>query len=60
MCSENIQMLQRSEHDPVFWDADTCAYGFFDESWAFDHGPFKTEEEARAELDRYCREELGV
>ena len=40
------------------WDGP--GWYFWDETQAYCHGPFKTEWEAVAELERYCREELGV
>jgi len=32
---------------------------FYDETWSDRSGPFDTEQEAREELDRYCKECLG-
>ncbi len=33
---------------------------FWDEVWAFQHGFWDTEEEARKQLNKYCVEELGI
>ena len=33
---------------------------FYDESWAYAHGPFSCEEVARQSLDNYCKEYLGT
>ena len=42
------------EQDPVFQD-DYGAWNFWDETWAYFHGPFETEEKAREALERYSR-----
>ena len=47
-----------SGRDPVFQDDDGL-WNFWDETWAYFHGPYQTEEAARAALDRYVTEELG-
>ena len=44
-----------SGRDPVFQD-DDGQWNFWDEAWAYFHGPYQTEEEARAALDRYVAE----
>lgn len=33
---------------------------FWNETWSYTHGPFKTREICRQELKNYCEEELGV
>lgn len=49
--------------DPVFQanddDFELDKWYFWNEVWADAYGPYETEEEAREELDRYCREVLG-
>ena len=42
------------EQDPVFQD-DYGAWNFWDETWAYFHGPFETEEKAREAWQRYSR-----
>ncbi len=39
------------ERDPVFEDDD--GWNFWDETWAYFHGPYPTEDMARAALERY-------
>lgn len=43
-----------SERDPVF--EDNGLWNFWDETWAYFHGPYATEDEARAALAAYVRE----
>ena len=43
--------------DPVFGSGTT--WFFWDETWAFYHGPYGSESEARDALNRYCIEVLG-
>jgi hypothetical protein len=38
--------------DPVHEDTD--GWWFWDETWVYRHGPFTTEQVARAELDSYA------
>lgn len=41
--------------DPVFQDTDTGAWYFYDETWAFAHGPYEDEMIARKGLWLYAR-----
>lgn len=43
--------------DPVHFHEDK--WWFWDEVWVDRMGPFETEEEARKEIVRYCKEVLG-
>lgn len=43
--------------DPVHHDDE--GWWFWIETWADRRGPFETEAQARAELGRYVKEELG-
>lgn len=49
----------RSDDNPVHQHADGDWY-FYDETWAFEHGPFKTELEAEDRCGWYVKEILGV
>ena len=40
------------------WDGP--GWYFWDESWAYCHGPFSTREEASKALSIYCRDILGM
>ena len=44
--------------DPVFSEGPGMWY-FWDETWAWRHGPYATEELARSKLKKYAIEELG-
>lgn len=50
------EMANRYEYDPVFKRGDF--WYFYDETWAFDYGPYDTEEQARCALELYCEREL--
>ena len=41
--------------DPVHQDNIDKQWYFWDEVWAYKMGPYGSEEEARAELFKYCR-----
>ena len=43
-----------SERDPVFQN-DGGLWCFWDETWAYFHGPYATEDEARAALADYVK-----
>jgi len=43
--------------EPVHQDKDGKWY-FFEETWAFRQGPFKTEKETREAFNHYCMTEL--
>lgn len=45
-----------SGRDPVF--EDNGLWNFWDETWAYFHGPYATEDEARAALAVYVKEYL--
>lgn len=40
--------------DPVYVDAMTGLWYFFEETWSNYHGPFTTEDDARRSLRQYC------
>jgi len=42
-----------TERDPVFYDEVKKLWYHWDETWGFRYGPFKTEGEARSNLERY-------
>lgn len=44
--------------DPVHYE--NGVWYFWDETWTDRVGPFISQEEARQEMDRYCREVLGI
>lgn len=44
--------------DPEYYPA--IGWYFWIETWADVCGPYATENECRSELDRYCREVLGL
>jgi len=43
--------------NPIHQEGDS--WYFWDETWAFRYGPYKTREEAERELDRYCKTVLN-
>ena len=45
--------------DPVFEEEESGHWYFWDEAWFTKYGPYDSEEKARSELDRYCKEVLG-
>ena len=44
--------------DPIHQDSDGWWY-FWDETWAYRHGPFNSLQECKEVLRQYCIEELG-
>ena len=44
--------------NPVHFEND--AWYFWDETWAYRHGPYESEEEAKDMLNSYCEIELGM
>lgn len=60
--SESDLVMQRKgryEGDPVRLCITDNKWYFWDETWADKYGPFDTEEEARADLLKYCQDYLG-
>jgi hypothetical protein len=45
--------------DPVHQNQDGKWY-FWDEVWAYEYGPFDTEDGARKQLTEYCDKMLGL
>jgi hypothetical protein len=41
--------------DPVHYDDKEKAWFFWDETWAYRHGPYGSREEASIECSRYAR-----
>jgi hypothetical protein len=45
-------------YNPIF-QGENGLWFFWDETWANNYGPYNTEEEAKQELDKYCKYILG-
>lgn len=45
--------------DPIYYEATTGKWYYYDETWADSVGPFDTREEADLSLMRYCAEVLN-
>lgn len=41
--------------DPVHFDEKERAWFFYDESWAYRHGPYPSREKANEECNKYAR-----
>lgn len=54
----NTETKKPVPRDPVFKTEDGT-WSFYDETWAGTYDGFKTEDEARIALRRYCTEFLG-
>lgn len=57
------EVIMAYPNDPVFYVRESVGlvlgWYFYDESWAYNYGPYATEWQARAALWRYCDEVLG-
>lgn len=53
------QLEPSPSRDPVNQHEDGT-WWFYEESWTEQYGPYKTEEEAREQLDIYCERYLGA
>jgi hypothetical protein len=47
--------LQGFATNPVHRDAEHGGWYFYDETWAYRHGPYQTQAGAAAALKRYCK-----
>jgi hypothetical protein len=48
----------RTKNDPVHQESDG-AWWFWDETWGYRYGPYKSKREARKALNKYVKEVLG-
>ena len=62
MVETSLEIQDKYDHDPVFRvvssDYMILGWYFYDETWAWECGPYATEWQCRGELARYIVEQL--
>jgi hypothetical protein len=61
MSNETCTTSTEGEHNPnPIHEHTDGTWWFWDEVWCEEHGPYETKEACTVELDKYCKEVLGI